>query len=123
MKNVIAVKELRLAKSYSAELKIHMTESKTHDSFFGSLVPPETNHTYTMDLDKFKPLPFAYLPWNTHISASISIDYRKSFINRSVYNIFDFVKDIGGLISGLHNLFVIIVAVTKFQDLHFWMAK
>ena len=67
-----------------------------------------------MDEDKLRPIPFAVLPPNTHVSTAISIDYSKTFINRSVYNIFDFVKDIGGLISGLNNLFVIIVAVAKF---------
>ena len=88
-----------------------MTESTTNDSFLGSLVPSEINHTYTMEKDNLEPIPFAYLPQSTHVSATISIDYRKSFINRSVYNMFDFVKDIGGLLSGLNNLFVIIVAV------------
>ena len=35
------------------------------------------------------------------------------FIDRSVYNLFDFMRDLGGLVSGLSGLALIIVSILK----------
>ena len=98
-----------------------MTHVKTHDSFFGSAIPHGENLIYRADLSDYKPLPFAYFLPDTHFVVGFVMDLRKTFIERSVYNIFDFTKDVGGLVSGLHGLFVILVTIIQFQDLHFFM--
>ena len=41
-------------------------------------------------------------------------NYDRTFIERFDYDIFDFVRDIGGLISGISGLFVVIVALIQF---------
>ena len=44
-----------------------------------------------------------------------------NYIERSVYNIFDLVRDIGGLVSGLHGFFIIFVTILQYEDLHYDM--
>ena len=44
-------------------------------------------------------------------------------IERSVYNIFHFVRDIGGLVSGLNGLFSVIIALIHYQDLHYYLVS
>ena len=45
------------------------------------------------------------------------------FIDRSVYNLFDFIRDLGGLVSGLNGIALITVSILKFQDFQFYMVS
>ena len=51
------------------------------------------------------------------------MDFRMNFVERKVYNFFDFIRDLGGLISGLHGFFIILVAIFQYQDLHYFMVS
>ena len=46
-----------------------------------------------------------------------------NFIDRKVYSFFDFVSDIGGLVSGFHGTFIILTAILQYQDLHYYMVS
>ena len=52
-----------------------------------------------------------------------NVDFNRRFIERKSYDIFDFVRDVGGLVSGLNGLFVVLIAIIQFQDLHYYMVS
>ena len=42
-----------------------------------------------------------------------------NYVTRTIYNLFDLVKDVGGLASGQNGLFLIIMSILQYQDLHY----
>ena len=44
-----------------------------------------------------------------------------SFMHRTVYDVFSFVRDMGGLVGGLNGLLFTLVSLLQFQDLHYFM--
>ena len=53
----------------------------------------------------------------------ISMSYSMNFIDRKVYSVFDFIAEIGGLVSGIHGTFIILTAILQYQDLHYYMVS
>ena len=88
-----------------------MTQIVTRDSYLGSLVPQEVDYTYKLFVEPPRPSPRGLFSPNNHISLVFDMDYKMNYIERSVYNIFDLVKDIGGLVSGLHGFFFIFATI------------
>ena len=80
----------------------------------GPLVPSELDYTYKVVSDHPRPLPFGLAAPYAHYAICFDLDYKMNYIERSVYNIFDLVRDIGGLVSGLHGLFYILVTALQF---------
>ena len=62
-------------------------------------------------MGNFKPLETGFYTPETHFVVNFNLDSQMTFIDRSVYNLFDFVRDVGGLVSGLNGIFIILVAI------------
>ena len=88
-----------------------MTKVKTRDSYLGPLVASDERLIYGYDMGQFKPLETGFYSPETHYVVNLSLDSRMTFIERSVYNLFDFVRDVGGLVSGLNGIFIILVTI------------
>ena len=100
-----------------------MTNITTQDSYFGSFVSPKTSYTFNPVVKLSKNLPMSYFPENIHVVINFAVHYDVQFINRSVYNLSDLIKDVGGLVTGVHGIFLIIVTIIQFQDIHFFMVS
>ena len=71
----------------------------------------ELDYTYKVIVEPPRNLPAGVSVPNAHLIIMFDMDYKMNYIERSVYNIFDLIKDIGGLVSGLHGFFIIFVAI------------
>ena len=44
-----------------------------------------------------------------------------TFIERTVYDMFDLVRDLGGLVGGTHGFFFVLISLLQVNDLNFTM--
>ena len=95
----------------------------TNESIFGPLSNPIIHDIYEVKSTKQEEIYKGSKLLDFHFSYIVNLDQSMIFIDRSVYNLFDFIRDLGGLMSGLNGLALITVSILKYQDFQFYMVS
>ena len=93
------------------DLRFEITKVTSKESYFGSFVAPKTTYIYSPKIQPALRLPDSFFSENTFLIIPFTIHYDVRLVERSIYSVFDFIRDIGGLVSGINGVFVFIVAI------------
>ena len=91
-----------------------MTNVTRRDGYFGSIQTPQTELIYKPKRGAAFPLPEGFIDSPLQFGVPIYMKYKMNFVQRSVYDVFSFVRDLGGLVGGLNGFFIVFLTLLQF---------
>ena len=91
-----------------------MTNVTTNDSILGPLTDFIVEYIFDPQILTPETLPEAIVGPQTYFGVAFLMSPKMNYVTRTIYNLFDLVKDVGGLASGQNGLFLIIMSILQY---------